>query len=322
MIQQKEDYEEKLKQLEANKLNTSNVNDQTFDEYLKQMQRDNIQKESEFERERKRLFEMEKIIKRRKIVIKNLEKKLSSVNSMVSELSLMSIELGRKVKFSLDLGPGYLEDDSILYTMKDMIRVKVINEEVNHLFYWDLSKLNDRYFLIRELLDKLFENDVCPVEMDKDQDPFWDPEEPIDTGRAFMSLKPISLLFDIEKTLKIYHETEIIGDVLVRIDPCDQSGTVLKEEDLFDIVDPMQLLGNPVYFKVQIKKATLNPFYTRSCFILYRLNHDDFQGKSFKTGRAQSDSGIIEFDYSEVHGFDTMDQSSLIFLTESKVIGQ
>ena len=319
MNQQREEYEQKLKQLESNKNNTSGFADQTFEEYLRQVQKENLQKESEFERERRRIVEMEKVIKRRKIVIKKLEKKLSKVNSMVAELNLMSQELGRKVKFFVDIGPGYMEDDSILYNMNEMIRVKVVNEELSHLFYWDLNKLNDRYFLIRESLDKFFESEVAE-KLEKEHDPFWDPEEPIDIARSFISLKPVSLLFDTEKSLKVYFETEIIGDVRVRIEPCDQYGQPLREEEVSHIVDPMQLLNNPLHFSVQIKKATLNPFYTKHCYFQYRLNHDDFAGKEFRTCKAQSDSGVIDFEFSEIHGFEAVDQSALIFLTESRVV--
>lgn len=317
MHAQREEYEKKLKSLQTEKVEHE-WTEENFEEFLREYQRENAQQEVEFERERKRIFDMEKVIKRRKVIVKKLQKKLLKVASMVSELNLMSAELNRKVKFFLDLGPGYLEDDSVLFAITDIIRVKVINEEYNLLYYWGLNKLNDRYFLIRDVLDEFFDTDQLP-QVENDKDPFWDPEEPIDVGRCFLSFKPLSLLFDTEKTLRIYKETETVGTIHVKICPCSKAGDPLDEEEVQDYTDPMQLLGTNVHFYIEITKANINPFYTKQCYFQYRLNHDDFAEKIFKTERLQSESGVMDFAFKETHTLNKLDESGLIFLTESKV---
>jgi hypothetical protein len=319
MNAQKEEYEKKLKEMELANMSGISGNSQTnMEEYLRQVQKDQSQKEIEFERERKRIGEMEKIIKRRKVMLKKLEKKLGKVSSTVCELNLMAKELNKKVKFSLDLGPGFLSDESAFENLQDIIRVKIVNEEVGHLFYWDLNKLQDRYDLIKDILDRFFEEEAVPS-LDHTQDPFWDPEEAADIGRAFISLKPLAFMFDDERLLKVYVETEVVGDVAVRIEPCDKSGLPLKPEEMEDITEPMQLIGRQMYFSVRLGKASINPFYTRQCFFQYRLNADSLDQKDFVTCKVQSDSGIIDFDYFEVHSIESVDQSTLVFLSDTKV---
>lgn len=290
----------------------------SLDEYIKQLQHENTLKELEFEKERKKIIEMEKIIKMRKILLKKLEKKLKEVSIQMAELNLCAQELGRKVRFSLDLAPCYLEDESALYSLDEIIRVKIMNEDVNHLFFWDLNKLNDRLYLIRDMLDKFFETETIE-QVEKENDPFWDPEEPVDFGRAFISLKHVALLFDIERCLMIYYETETIGSVQVRIEPCDSLGQPLSSEETALITDPLQMLGKTLNFSVRIGKANINSQFTKYCYFQYRFGHDMFNGQTFTTSKVQSDSGIIDFEYFEIHTIDYVDNSSLAYLTSSKL---
>lgn len=322
MTSQRDEYERKIKALENRQvadLDLSQVNGSfTMDDYVKQLQQENSAKEREFEKERKKITEMEKIIKMRKIIMKKLEKRLKEVNSQVAELNLIAQELGRKVKFTLDLAPCYLEDESAIYSIEELIRVKVMNEEACQLFFWDMNKLNDRQFLIREMLDKYFETEVVE-KVEQEHDPFWDPEEAVDCGRAFITLKPISVLFDVEKSLKIYYESEVIGSVLVSLDPCDSLGQSLSSEDTGSITDCMQLLGKSLSFRVSITKANISPQFTRYCYFEYKLGHESYGSETFTTSKVQSESGILNFEYSRVHTVDVLDQSSLIYFSSGKI---
>lgn len=322
MVSQRDEYEKKIKALEDRQvtdLDLSQVNGSfTMDDYVKQLQQENAAKEREFERERKKITEMEKIIKMRKIVMKKLEKRLKEVNSQVVELNLISQELGRKVKFTLDLAPCYLEDESAIYSTEELIRVRVMNEDACHLFFWDMNKLNDRQFLIREMLDKYFETDVIE-KVDRESDPFWDPEEAIDIGRAFITLKPISVLFDIERSVKIYYETEVIGSMQVRLEPCDSMGQPLSNDETASVTDCMQLLGKNLSFRVSITKANISSQFTKYCYIQYKLGLDSLGSSVFTTSKVQSESGNLNFEYSEVHNIDMLDHSALIFLSSGKI---
>lgn len=290
----------------------------TADDLFRQLQHDHTMKELEFEKEKRKIIELEKTMKLRKLVIKKLEKKLSLLNMQIAELNLIAQELGRKVRFSLDLAPNYLEDETAIHCIEEIIRIRIMSEDYGHVFFWDTTKLNDRQYLIREMLDKYFETESLEKPQ-KEHDPFWDPEEPIDIGRSFISLKPISLLFDVSRTLKIYFETEVIGTVEVKLTPCDHFGQALSSEDQNLIADCIQLLGKDVSFSVNITKANINPQFTKSCFIQYKLAHDLFANKTFKTPIVQSDSGAIDFEYFEVHSLDSLDNSGLVFLTSAKV---
>lgn len=322
MSKQREAYESKIKILEDRQLleldMSQAMSQTTADDLVRQLQHDHTAKELEYEREKRRIIELEKTIKLRKLMIKKLEKKLVQFNMQVSELNLIAQELGRKVRFSLDLAPNYLEDEAAIHSIDDMIRVRIMNEDDSKVFFWDTNKLNDRQYLIRELLDKYFETETS-VKPEKEHDPFWDPEEPVDIARAYISLKPVSLLFDVSRQLKIYYEAEVIGTVEVKLEPCDHYGQPLNSDDVSSVSDSIQLLGQNVNFSVSITKANINPLFTRSCFIQYKLGHDSFSNKVFKTPIVQSESGNIDFEYFEVHSLDSLDNSGLVFLSSAKV---
>jgi hypothetical protein len=322
MSKQREAYENKIKLLEDRQileLDMSQAMSQTTaDDLVRQLQHDHTTKELEFEREKRRIMELEKTIKLRKLVIKKLEKKLIQYNMQISELNLISQELGRRVSFILDLAPNYLEDETAIHSAEDVIRVRIMNEDEGQIFFWDINKLNDRQYLIREMLEKYFETETLE-KIEKEHDPFWDPEEPIDLGRAFISLKPVSLLFDVSRQLKIFYETEVIGTVQLKLEPCDHFGQPLTSDDVSSISDCIQLIGKDVSFSVRITKANINPRFTKNCFFQYRLAHDDFNNIIFKTSIVQSESGCIDFDYFGVHSLDNLDNSGLVFLSSSKV---
>ena len=45
------------------------------------------------------------------------------------------------------------------------------------MYLWDLHKFANRYYIIKEMLEKYFETNQIP-KTEKEDDPFWDPPEP------------------------------------------------------------------------------------------------------------------------------------------------
>ena len=49
--------------------------------------------------------------------------------------------------------------------------------------------------MIRELLEEYFDTNKLP-ELSKEEDPFWDPPNPILIGQSFLQLEPLGLMFE------------------------------------------------------------------------------------------------------------------------------
>lgn len=103
------------------------------------------------------------------------------------------------------------------------IKIKVVNREVGYTYWWDVEKLENRYYIIKDMSEIYFETGVIP-ELTEKEDPFWDPPEHVVIGRAFLTTKALSYLFDNETTLSIIGEEDICGEITVNIIPTDETG--------------------------------------------------------------------------------------------------
>ena len=72
--------------------------------------------------------------------------------------------------------------------------------------------------------DNYFETGIVP-ELEQKDDPFWDPPEPVLIGRAFITTKALSYMFDNPATLSIIGEDDHCGDLVVNMIPTDETGT-------------------------------------------------------------------------------------------------
>lgn len=75
------------------------------------------------------------------------------------------------------------------------IYVKVFNREEGTVYKWDDNKFSNRYWIIKELINKFFETNDIP-QLDNSEDPFWDPPEPELIGYTYYKLLPLAYLMD------------------------------------------------------------------------------------------------------------------------------
>ena len=114
--------------------------------------------------------------------------------------------------------------------------------------------------MIREILEEYFDTAIIP-KLKKNEDPFWDPPNPILIGQAFLQLKQLSVAIDN------HHEAKIIsfdgeggqqGILNIGYDPCNAVGEVGDEfidQKLF-VDEAKDLIGQSnLFFKVQVKSA-------------------------------------------------------------------
>jgi hypothetical protein len=105
-----------------------------------------------------------------------------------------------------------------------------VNKEAGYIYWWDSEKLTNRYYIIKDMLDAYFEGGVVP-KLDNNNDPFWDPPEPVLIGRAFVTAKSLVYMFDVVEQLAIIGEDEC-GEVNVSMIPTDATGFKNLSEDV------------------------------------------------------------------------------------------
>ncbi len=98
-----------------------------------------------------------------------------------------------------------------------------MNREAGYNYWWDVEKLENRYYIIKDMSETYFETGAIP-ELSEKEDPFWDPPEHVLIGRAFLTTKALSYLFDNETTLSIIGEEDHCGEITVNMIPTDESG--------------------------------------------------------------------------------------------------
>lgn len=91
--------------------------------------------------------------------------------------------------------------------------------------------------------------------MEHNEDPFWDPNEFMSMGYSTVFLKPLAYCMPIEDDYAIYHDTQAVGVVHVKISPCRDDGTMINEEDdgpYDEVEEPKDLIGKRLDVLVQV----------------------------------------------------------------------
>ena len=175
MRRQREEFERKYREMEE-VMKTENDRQRMLLEkgeeeklLLQQVSKLQVEKEQKaLERERqKKLLEDEETMKKYRIKEKNfIENKLAKYLPKVLEVNLIAKELKRNVQLQAKLKYVY-ETDCHFFTedkaQKGQIKIQVNNREEGQVYLWDLHKFSNRYYIIKELLDKYFETTQIPV---------------------------------------------------------------------------------------------------------------------------------------------------------------
>jgi hypothetical protein len=75
---------------------------------------------------------------------------------------------------------------------KTDILIKIENNEDNYFYEWQSEKFRSRLYMIREMLEEFFDTGDLP-KLDRNEDPFWDPPNPILIGQSFLQLEPLGV---------------------------------------------------------------------------------------------------------------------------------
>lgn len=74
------------------------------------------------------------------------------------------------------------------------------------------------------MLDRYFETNEIPV-LTENEDPFWDPPEPLLIGYGFLKLLGLAYLMDTPNDLILVGDNGACGTLKVNLIPTDETGT-------------------------------------------------------------------------------------------------
>lgn len=229
LLEQQQEYEQKIKdyeermqqESEKQKVELEKIETiRTWKENLSKLESERAQRELERERQRKEIQEEEtlKIYKQKEKTY--LENKLSRYLPKILELNLIAKELKRNVTFQAKLTYFYQDSHEINLlgshekTKKMKIQIQVFNKEENCVYFWNLSKFINRYYIIKEILDSYFESNQIPI-LTKEKDPFWDPPEQHQIGQGFLKMLSLAYLVDNPAILNLVGDVGSVGTLNV-----------------------------------------------------------------------------------------------------------
>ena len=168
---------------------------------------------------------------------------------------------------------------------------------------------------MRDALQTYEDNDF--KELDPEQDPFYEKQEPILLGQAFYMLEGLAYLMDNPRKIPIVAtNNKIYGQLEINVVPCTEDGNEeLDEETLTD--DPMDLLNNTLDFKVKISQiSNLPEDFCRNIYCEYEFYMDKQKYKSVvSVGKNQSP--VVN--YEKQHHIDCVTKFLIDYLLEDKL---
>ena len=211
---------------------------------------------------------------KRKRQTKKIEEQLAALMPLVNEANSMAEELSKSVRFEARLAVKgsavHLDTVDELSNLKTLdITVRVTSQENGNIWSWNSAKFESRLFLMRELYQQHQEGGKAAAEVTAGNDPFWDPPEAIEIGKAYVYLKALSQLVEIENEFAIVdYKGDEQGQIEVNVYPEGVNG---DETDY--LMDSKELIGQSVVFRVVIVGAKSLPIkYGNDVHVTFSFN--------------------------------------------------
>uniref|UniRef100_A0AAV2LTP8 Kinesin motor domain-containing protein n=1 Tax=Knipowitschia caucasica TaxID=637954 RepID=A0AAV2LTP8_KNICA len=178
---------------------------------------------------------------------------------MVTEANQMSQELHKGVDFKLEIKNLALSDSKGHDLKKDIV-VRVTTVESKQVWMWSKAKFVNRKFLMEEMYQQhqaaQSEENSCVsvVKFERDQDPFWDPVEPLLLGTAHLWLQTLAFCIPLEEQLQVLGSEGTEEAILqAQLVPCSSTGLALSEDDI--LIDPSELLRRRLDFQLVLEQC-------------------------------------------------------------------
>lgn len=284
-------YEQKMKELEAKMKLEKEEGAKKEDLAEKKRIEDEIRrkelemKEAEL-KAKQDLEEQKEMLERKRKQTERLNETLDTLLPLVKEGNISANELKRKYEFEpmivseTDERPG-LSPLEEFKNRRSVVKVKVTNKEDGYHYFWDPEKFSNRLFMIREVMDDYFETGKIP-KVEKENDPFWDPQEAILIGKAYIYLASLGYMLDNPLKSRIYNANTMgeNGTLDVNIIPTDETGKADECPEELMVDEPEQLIGKRIDFNIVINKAeNLPEMLSKNVYVTYQwyLENDEFR---------------------------------------------
>ncbi|VDK36018.1 unnamed protein product [Taenia asiatica] len=189
-----------------------------------------------------------------------LQQQLIELLPMLQEVNAIAQEMDKCRTFDIVLLPALLQQTVYGQHKTARITIRMKCSKTGRTWMWDRGKFLNRRFLIQEMYQAFDANEGEHKPVRQEEDPFWEPLEPLLVGFTPVFLQSLAYGLDYTDCLQISDlDGQAIGEVSVSLQPCLQSGGVPASdspESLF-VDNPQKLLGRPFYFKVGITEISL-----------------------------------------------------------------
>ena len=293
---EKEEQERRIKELEE-KLKTEQEEEekQKAEEQKRKVEEEIRKREEEARLARLKALEekeeQKRLLEKKRKEHQRLDETLNTLLPMVKEANISAEELKRKISFEPTIvheveekpGQSPLEE---LKNSKSKVKVRIVNKEDGSEYMWNPDKFSDRLYMIRDVMNDYFDTGKLP-KLDKEEDPFWDPEEAHLIGRAYLYLKALGNMFENISDCKILNTNSqsFCGNLHVGVQPTDETGEADDCPEELMVDDPKELLGKSIDFNVIIGQATgLPENLCKDTYVKFGwyLNNQDFQTETIQ----------------------------------------
>ena len=159
--------------------------------------------------------------------------------------------------------------------------------------------------MIREILEEYFDSGDLPA-LDKNEDPFWDPPNPILIGQSFLQLEPLGVQIENQleaAILSIDGTGGRQGTINLAYKPCNNQGDT-DEDSLppeLQVDDVTELIGKKnLYFQVYIESACdLPENLCYNTFVTYQFKF--WPEAIYQTAECAGSTRTPQFNYEQMH---------------------
>ena len=201
-----------------------------------------------------------------------LDEQLMVVLPLCKEATLIAKELHKPYFFKTKLQVKAIDARR---RRTDLV-VQVFFED-KHVYDWNGETMENRIYLMRDLLDKFVEDPASLASLTDDEDPFFDPVQTEKfIGSARILLESLTMQLETEVDSKILStEGRPVGTLHCEIWPLSKAGaTIIPDEEIVD--DTQALVGQPMAFKLIVKNAVgLAEALNNNVHLEYRFYLDD-----------------------------------------------
>eukprot|EP00002_Diphylleia_rotans_P034349 TRINITY_DN7368_c0_g2_i2.p1 TRINITY_DN7368_c0_g2~~TRINITY_DN7368_c0_g2_i2.p1 ORF type:complete len:836 (+),score=169.73 TRINITY_DN7368_c0_g2_i2:118-2625(+) len=204
-----------------------------------------------------------------------LQGELIRVLPLINEANLIAAELGKDMMFEIKI-LNMFEGKKI----RPELRVQMTSHTSNTYWIWTSEKFVNRVYIMREFYQKFIDGEE--MNMSQENDPFWDPNEPVLIGVATVYLKSVTYYIEFDDDVDLLdYKGKHEGTLHIKVLPCTDKGVPLIEfddtEDQYYIEEPEELIGRRLDFIVEISYARgLNPRFSSYC-CKYKLQEQLFE---------------------------------------------